>query len=209
MDIDLAGVVVLAGGNSSRMGSPKALLTLPSRQTLLDFHIENANLLNVPILVADNGKNFTNSNQSGLCITDFVPENDLGNAKTGNGALTAIVGAMQYLQEQNLANNGYLLVISCDSLIRADKLLDGLKNGKNADIRYFKGEKDYPLLGLYRLTLLPSLIEYLDTGNRAVMKLLAGIKCEMVDLPSNWEILANFNTMAEFELALTQLLLER
>lgn len=56
MTIKLAGVVILAGGESSRMGSPKALLSLPNGETLLDFHIRHAKRLNVPVMVADNGK---------------------------------------------------------------------------------------------------------------------------------------------------------
>ena len=35
----LAGIVILAGGLSTRMGSPKALLTLPSGQSLLNYHV--------------------------------------------------------------------------------------------------------------------------------------------------------------------------
>ena len=43
--IDLAGIVILAGGESTRMGSPKALLTLPNGETLLEWHIDHAKSL--------------------------------------------------------------------------------------------------------------------------------------------------------------------
>ncbi|SUD98919.1 NTP transferase domain-containing protein [Psychrobacter phenylpyruvicus] len=45
----LAGVLILAGGLSTRMGSPKALLTLPNGETLLDYHVRSAARLGVPI----------------------------------------------------------------------------------------------------------------------------------------------------------------
>lgn len=49
----LAGIVILAGGASKRMGSPKAQLTLPSNETLLDYHVQHSIMLNVPIMIAD------------------------------------------------------------------------------------------------------------------------------------------------------------
>ena len=72
----LAGVLILAGGESTRMGRPKALLPVPnlvpnsapnsardSEQTLLEFHIRHAlpvaRTYDVPIWIADNGKGFT------------------------------------------------------------------------------------------------------------------------------------------------------
>ncbi len=204
----LAGVVILAGGESSRMGSPKALLTLPTRQTLLDFHIENAKLLNVPILIADNGKNFANLAQNVVCIADFIPTDTkeiAHSAKKGNGALTAIAGAMAFLQEKSLAKNAYLLVISCDSLLGANQVFNALKCDEIADVSYFQNEKDYPLLGLYRLDLLPLLKTYLDNDNRSVMKFLSQVKSNVITMPDKWRDLANFNTPEEFNLALATL----
>lgn len=55
--MSLCAVLILAGGESTRMGQPKAQLALPNKSTVLDFHIACAKKLNLPIFLADNGKN--------------------------------------------------------------------------------------------------------------------------------------------------------
>ncbi len=213
--IDLAGIVILAGGESTRMGLPKALLKLTNGETLIDFHICHAKALSnklssltklkLPVMLADNGKRFYQPNylEKGkvILIDDYVENDETGK---GAGALSAIVMAMQEV----IYPNDYLMVICCDSLINATQLYDKLFNqitDKNEDVVYFKGEKDYPLLGLYRVDLLPKLKVYLDKGNRAVMKFLKDKKVKTVGLPNEWVNLANFNTLDEFNLALKQL----
>ena len=91
MTIKLAGVVILAGGESSRMGSPKALLSLPNGETLLDFHIRHAKRLNVPVMVADNGKRLCHDATVKI-IDDYVP-----NQQDGKGA-GIILKPQQYLR---------------------------------------------------------------------------------------------------------------
>ena len=189
--IDLAGIVILAGGESTRMGSPKALLTLPNGETLLDFHICHAESLTVPVMVADNAKGFCQHDDV-MLVKDYLLNDTTGK---GAGALSAIAGAIENLTNQN----GYLMVISCDCLIGADLVFAKLVHQIiDEDVVYFKGEKDYPLLGLYRVDLLPRLKDFLDKGNRSVMKFLSDKKVKTVDLPNEWGALANFNTLDEF-----------
>ena len=194
--IDLAGIVILAGGESSRMGSPKALLKLANGETLLEFHIRHAKNLNVPVMVADNGKHFCQDNTVKI-IDDYIKNDE---TSKGAGALSAIAGAMAHLPH----HAGYLLVISCDSLVSAHQLFDTLtaQSVQNADVIYVKSDKDYPLLGLYSLDLTDKLQGYLDNGGRSVMKFLSEVNVKTVDLPNDWVKLANFNDKDEFELAL-------
>lgn len=113
----LAGVLILAGGLSTRMGSPKALLTLPCGETLLDYHVRSAAQLGVPILIADNGQGFladaettrttnTTANLAGSIrhIMDYEPHSSNPDAehKHSAGPLGAILAGMQQL----LADNG-------------------------------------------------------------------------------------------------------
>ena len=116
----LAGIVILAGGASKRMGSPKAELILPTGERLVDYHVRQALELsaammsNMPIMIADNGRGFSinpnlikSSKSSIFHIRDYLSANALSNKilssnddkpiATG-GALVAIESALQSLK---------------------------------------------------------------------------------------------------------------
>ncbi|SPX83877.1 molybdenum cofactor guanylyltransferase [Moraxella ovis] len=216
--MSVIGLLILAGGNSRRMGSPKALLPLPTHQTLLDFHINNAKTLNLPILLGDNDKNFldkgflknTNSINSSVVIIDDYIKNA--------GALSCLLSAFHYcqshlinhqdeLKNKNLSDN-FLMVISCDNLIDVGEIFNllkkaDLKNHHGAYLKDISGDKDYPLLGCYSLSLYDELKIYLDKGERSVMKFLKNKTIYQTRMPTDWQNLANFNTPDEFRLALS------
>ena len=103
----LAGIVILAGGASRRMGTPKANLVLPTKETLLDYHIRQAIKLNVPIMIADNGLDFTvdaellatNPELPIFHIADYQSTAIVDNSET-EGPLVAIESALQALSKQ-------------------------------------------------------------------------------------------------------------
>ncbi|WP_201594599.1 molybdenum cofactor guanylyltransferase [Psychrobacter fulvigenes] len=129
---DLAAVVILAGGASSRMGTPKATLTLPTGERLLDYHVRHALALsmtnnNAPIMIADNERGFTvssdlsaNHPQSPIIhIADYgdssrysqaseeqksTEQKADGQIDTG-GALVAIESALQAVLDLNQSAN--------------------------------------------------------------------------------------------------------
>ncbi len=197
--IDLSAILILAGGESRRMGSPKALLPLPTGENLLQFHIRHAkkiaNHLNksIPILIGDNDKQFTNVDGT-TAIQDYIK-----NA----GALSCLLSAFYDCQNHQL-NNGFILVASCDNLISIDELYKKLcENNDIAQVIYLTDNiKDYPLLGLYNINLIDDLKNYLDNDNRAVMKFLKDKSVQKIAMNDDWRYLANFNTMDEFKLAL-------
>ncbi len=152
----LAGIVILAGGASSRMGTPKAELILPTGERLIDYHVRHALALimtneNAPIMIADNGRGFAvssdrsaNDPQSPIIhIADYdgssrygqksEEQNADGHIDTG-GALVAIESALQALVDLNESANmqyeqsSWLLVVSCDSLIPATDLWQKLQS---------------------------------------------------------------------------------
>ena len=131
----LVGIVILAGGLSTRMGSPKALLTLPSGQSLLNYHVQRASQFGVPILIADNAQGFSTQVEdvvtSLIYVEDYQPQSSHPDAKHKHsaGPLGAILSAMQQLLEQPVIDktvltnardiSQWMLVVSCDSLVSA------------------------------------------------------------------------------------------
>ena len=227
--INLAGIVILAGGASKRMGSPKAELILPTGERLLDYHVRQALELsaammsNIPIMIADNGRGFSvnvdltkKKPQSPIIhIADYLSSNTLygdddEQIETG-GALVAIEAALQSLKSLASSNQltkdanwqqSWLMVISCDSLIPISDLWQKLQPyiAQAADksvICLTDNEHLYPLLGLYRLSIEPDLKQYIDNGQRQVMKFIKPI-VQPVPFVKAWQDLTNFNTPKDF-----------
>ena len=228
----LAGIVILSGGASKRMGSPKAELILPTGEYLLDYHIRQALELsaaimsNLPIMIADNGRGFSitpdllkkNPQSPVFHITDYLSTNDLSNKillsnddkpiETG-GALVAIESALQSVTSSIESTTdtsphiSWLLVISCDSLIPISDLWQKLqpymtKNSNKTVICLSDDHHLYPLLGLYRLSIEPDLKDYIDDGQRQVMKFIKPL-VQPVLFAKDWQYLTNFNTPKDFE----------
>ncbi|GAA0802721.1 molybdenum cofactor guanylyltransferase [Psychrobacter piscatorii] len=218
---NLAGIVILAGGASKRMGTPKATLTLPTGERLLDYHVRHASELQVPILIADNGRGFhlgldinsSTPKSPVMPIADYGSNFDADNDEqihTG-GALVAIESALQTLIGLNDSevsknqNASWLLVISCDSLIPAtdlwQKLQQAINTAANKGVICLTDDSHlYPLLGLYHLDIEPDLKAYIDSGQRRVMPFIQPM-VKTVPFTQDWQHLTNFNTPQEFEQA--------
>ena len=229
----LAGIVILAGGASKRMGSPKAELILPTGERLLDYHVRQALELsaalinNVPIMIADNKRGFTitpdlivNNQQVPIIhIADYLSSNTLygdddEQIETG-GALVAIEAALQSLASSNQLTKdanwqqSWLMVISCDSLIPISDLWQKLQpyitQATDKSVICLTDDSHlYPLLGLYRLSIEPELKHYIDNGQRQVTKFIKPI-VQPVPFAKAWQDLTNFNTPDAFECACTAL----
>ena len=236
--INLAGIVILAGGASKRMGSPKAELILPTGERLLDYHVRQALELsaammsNLPIMIADNGRGFSvnvdltkKKPQSPIFhIADYLSVNNISSNELSNshnkpietgGALVAIEAALQSLASSNQLTKdanwqqSWLMVISCDSLIPITDLWKKLQPyiaqaTDKSVICLTDNEHLYPLLAVYRLSIEPELKQYIDAGQRQVIRFIKPI-VKPVALPQIWQYLTNFNTPDAFECACTAL----
>lgn len=229
----LAGVVILAGGASHRMGTPKAELILPTDETLLDYHVRQALKLNVPIMIADNGRGFVAdkyvlANNPKISITHIADYQALSSIDSETekrikqsdtqGPLVAIESALQSLINAPDVNRledkqSWLLVISCDSLINAYDIWKQMKPYIESNIDDIKErsiicltDQDhlYPLLGLYRLSIEPDLRAYIDSGERKVMTFIEPI-AHAISVLDRQQALTNFNTPEDFKHACSAL----
>ena len=219
----LAGIVILAGGASKRMGSPKAALMLPTNETLLNYHVRQALTLNVPIMIADNERGFTADSEllasypklSIFHIADYdstiYDTTITANPDNTGGALVAIESALQTLIQltdyTSIKNNSesWLMVISCDSLIPASELWQKLQpfiaQATDKSVICLTDDAHlYPLLGLYNLNIEPELKAYIDQGERKVMRFIEPIM-RTVAIPKMWQHLTNLNTPEDFKRA--------
>ena len=102
------------------------------------------------------------------------------------------------------------MVISCDSLINANELWQQLSpyidNNKRDRSIICLTDQDhlYPLLGLYRLSIEPTLRTYINSGERKVMSFIKPI-AQTVPVLRKQQLLTNFNTPTDFKQACSAL----
>lgn len=180
-------VVLLAGGNSTRMGSDKAALLL-GEKTLLQHNVDTALALGLPVYLAAADKRYPNIDRRVSYIADAVGELA--------GPLSALVGALQQAQ-----NDGYdcLWVLSCDQLIGIKRLREhiGLPLS-NKGVMLKHDACVQPLLAVYSVDLCPIIAEAFVGGERR-LRWLAGLEgVETITMPRQWTQIYSINTPEDF-----------
>lgn len=186
-------VLILCGGRSSRMGSPKPLLMFRG-QTLIARQVADV-LPHRPVwLAADNARYPDTSGASYL--PDALPEKQ--------GALSAIAPALAQAKQQGYAG---LYVLSCDTLLLPEQLIALLNTASHTPefqqgiTALQSGEQLLPLLSHWSAAVSGSLKTAVDSGNRRVQFFVKAQPHQTVPLPPEWAALCNFNTPEEFKLA--------
>lgn len=188
-------LLILCGGRSRRMGSPKPLL--PFRGVPLIERLAAAGRRQ-PLWLAAAEQRFPNIQQV-IYLSDALPDRQ--------GALSAILPALQIASKQGYEG---IYVHSCDTLLLPEQVADCLQHARGSaawrgGVAALQDEgRDYPLLAHWSASLAEPLLRYLESGQRRVTTWLQTVPFATAPLPKQWQLLCNFNTPEEFELAMVQ-----
>ncbi len=176
-------IFVLAGGKSSRMGTDKGLMHFRSKP-LIQHMLNTLHTLYLPVsLIANNGE----YHRFGLPVyTDIIKE---------KGPMGGLLTAMHYTKADAV------LLLSCDMPFIEAAAVHQLLNGcrQHHDITAATaGQRIYPLLAVYKKTLLPEVMKSIESGNlkmtefiRSHQHTFCGMDALLINHP--W-MLDNFNS---------------
>ena len=183
-----APLLVLCGGLSRRMGTPKPLLHF-NGQTLIR-RIVSHSLPHRPVWLAAADNRYPDT-EGAHYFPDALPHHE--------GALSALLPALEYAAHTGIPN---ILVMQCDTLLTGEDIAAALPP-QPAETQIFTDAdgKTHPLLGSWASRHAGSLKAYLNTGSRRIMPWLATIPHHIRPMPPSWQHIHNFNTPQEFQAA--------
>ena len=183
-------ILILCGGQSSRMGHPKALLPYRNRP-LIAHQIANA-APHRPVWLAADQHRYPHTAPAQY-LPDQLPHKQ--------GALSAIAPALAQAQAQGHAG---LYILSCDTLIPPEALIAQLNTAAHSPIfaqgitALQDGEQLLPLLAHWSTQLAGSLKTTVAQGNKRVQHYVQSQPYQTIPLPHAWRTIAHFNTPQEY-----------
>jgi len=187
--------VILAGGRGSRMGGQDKGLVGLSGRPMVQHVIDRLSPQVEEILVSAN----RNQEQYAALGYRVVPDLIAGY----QGPLAGMASALQ------TATTPYVITVPCDSpLIGSDLVarLAGALIHENAEVAVaYDGERTHPVFLLLGRSLLPSLLDFLQSGNRKIDLWLARHRTAMADFRDCPEYFINVNDEGEHQAVETRL----
>jgi len=178
-----ATAIIMAGGESSRMGADKSMLSVGGRPLIETVAEQLRGSFSQILVSADNVEKFGFLNLP--IIRDEV---------VGQGPLMGIASALE------ASDNELNFVVACDipyiDLHYVRRMLMEA-NGADAVIPTSGDEKYEPLFAVYRRSLLRGMHEVLESGGRKISDILS--KCSVKFLKLEAQQFANLNTTTDFE----------
>lgn len=187
---------ILAGGQSTRMGSDKALLELQGQRMLERVHRTMADLFGATLLVTNQPERYA-----------FLPCPALPDQFVGAGSLAGIHAALSH------ADTELVFVVACDMPFLSPaviRYLCSLSNGYDIVVPASMTGLE-PLHALYRRSCLPEMTAMLTNSRKRITELYAQKKTLQVpwpaiaNLPGADHTFLNLNTPGEFKAALNSL----
>ena len=188
--------IVLAGGQSSRLGRDKALITLQGVPLLRQVCEVALNCASPVYVVTSWPERYQDILPDACRVIQEVP---LPGETQSHGPLVAFAQGLAHVETD------WVLLLACDLPQLQVKVLQGWVTGLEKTVeeaiallpRQAKGWE--PLCGFYRRQCLPILTTYINEGGRSFQGWLA--QHPVQELPvSNTQVLFNCNTPADLEL---------
>jgi molybdopterin-guanine dinucleotide biosynthesis protein A len=174
--------IILAGGQSKRMGTDKGLIGL-SGKPLISYAIDTLSGICGEILISANDDAY---NSFGLKV---VPD-----LMTGQGPMGGIYSCMKAVKTK------YVIVLSCDMPFVDKQIIDLLLTGKNHYQAVLPGHKGFmqPVCALYNSEILPIIEHHLFSGKLKLAGFIEMLNHKIVEISYEDEYkLLSINTKSE------------
>jgi molybdenum cofactor guanylyltransferase len=180
------GVIILAGGKSSRMNSDKGLLTL-NKQTFIEIIYNTAKEVSNDITIVCNKPNYPEFENAIFVKDDFIEKGPLSGLYSGLMA----------------SKSKYNIVLSCDiPLIKTDILNNLITNIENNDVVISKyKDKTHPLIAIYSKNIIPNVKNAIENKQLRLMEFVKSSKFTVVDFSAKIELencFTNINTKEDY-----------
>lgn len=160
-------VMVLAGGQSRRMGTNKALLELPSGETLIERVLNSLRPLSDDLVIVNNTPQLYAHLDARQVSDEFV----------GAGPLAGLHAGLQ------AARHDWAFAVACDMPLvnhRLVRFMAALTEGQDAIVPWVDGELE-PLHALYSQRCLPAIVDHLQAGHRRMISFLGDVRLRRVE----------------------------
>lgn len=177
-------LIILSGGRASRLNGHDKGLYLYQGQPLIT-HALSAFSNSVTDIVISANRNLDQYAAFGYQVVDD------GNDKF-KGPLTGLHAALKHCQQEQV------LVMSCDMPLLSDNLLQMFDFSSDVDIQIASVDGRMQLFFLMNKSLLPALSNYLEAGEKRVMRWVESHSHCILDCSADRHLFKNFNDIADF-----------
>ncbi len=160
-------VMVLAGGESRRMGANKALLELSSGETLIQRVLNTMRPLSDDVMIVSNTPELYAHLDARQISDEFV----------GAGPLAGLHAGLQAIRHD------WAFAVACDMPLvdhRLVRFMAVLTEGYDAVVPWVEGELE-PLHALYSQRCLPAIASHLEAGHRRMISFLGDVHVRRVE----------------------------
>ena len=183
--INNISLIILAGGNSTRMGTDKALLTLNGK-TFVQTLYDNLNGICEEVIISTNNSNVKISGAK-------IIADEMKNIGPIGGLYTCL----------KQIKNDSAFVVTVDTPLVSEKLLFKIfLQSANYDISIIKhNNKTHPLIGIFYKNIIKLAETKIAQKKYKIMKLIEKAKHQIISVSSDYEKeLFNVNSMEDYEL---------